>query len=82
MSSFPLLIGSLCASACRFRALTAESRQEFIFRILKHLTIGGGMCQVACTRLCLPTHGFSEFFNCALQFDDEWKPYADTVLAM
>jgi hypothetical protein len=25
----------------------SATRQEFIFRILKHLVIGGGMCQVA-----------------------------------
>jgi DNA-binding phage protein len=51
--------------------------QEFIFRVLKHLVIGGGMSQVA--------HSFvivREGFHLFLQYDDEWKPYADTVLAM
>lgn len=43
-----------------YELFSTADRQEFIFRVLKHLTIGGGMCQ----------------------FDDEWKPYADTVLAM
>ena len=52
-------------------------RQEFIFRVLKHLVIGGGMSQVA------PSFGIAhEGFHLSLQYDDEWKPYADTVLAM
>jgi hypothetical protein len=55
----------------------ASFRQEFIFRILKHLVIGGGMSQVA------PSFAIvREGSHPSLQYDDEWKPYADTVLAM
>lgn len=61
----------------QFRALTAARRQEFIFRVLKHLTIGGGMCQVACTHRRLPTYGYSKFLiivRCSLTTSGNLTP--------
>jgi hypothetical protein len=63
----------------RFPLIISIFRQEFIFRVLKHLVIGGGMCQVPRS---FRHPNFAKIAYFTPQFDDEWKPYADTVLAM